>query len=96
MADPAVPHLRNDIGAARIRIGVTEFQCMGARSPHDHPHVYLDMGDEGEVICGYCSTVYVYDPSLKPDESDPPGCVAEVDETAWPAPRPGREREKVA
>lgn len=76
MADLTVPHFQNDLGVDRIRIGVKEFQCMGASSPHDHPHVYLDMGDETQIICPYCSTVYLYEPALKPDQSDPPGCVA--------------------
>ena len=48
---------------------------MGARPPFDHPHIFLDMGSDHQVICPYCSTLYVYDPRLKPDESDPPGCL---------------------
>jgi hypothetical protein len=36
-----VPHFANDQGVEKIGIGVKEFQCMGARPPHDHPHVYL-------------------------------------------------------
>ena len=44
MAQSLVPHLVNDKGVDRIKIGVKEFQCMGAAPPHDHPHVYLDMG----------------------------------------------------
>ena len=75
MADPVVPHFCNDAGVDTIRIGVTEFQCMGARPPHDHPHVYLDMGDDGQIICPYCSTVYVFDDSLSATDSVPPGCI---------------------
>lgn len=74
MADHAVPHFCNDKGVRRIRIGVSEFQCMGARPPHDHPHVYLDMGSDSEIICPYCSTVYERDGELSPEQSDPPGC----------------------
>ena len=75
MASPTVPHFCNDAGVSRIRIGVSEFQCMGARPPHDHPHVYLDMGSDTEIICPYCSTVYVRDEKLSPVESDPPDCL---------------------
>jgi len=75
MAQTLVPHFVNDIGVDRIRIGVKEFQCMGASPPQDHPHVYLDMGDETQIICPYCSTLYVYDKSIKPTESKPAGCV---------------------
>ncbi|HLC08026.1 MAG TPA: zinc-finger domain-containing protein [Methyloceanibacter sp.] len=75
MAQTLVPHLINDQGVGRIGIGVKEFQCMGASPPHDHPHVYLDMGDDAELVCPYCSTLYVYDPALRAGESDPSGCV---------------------
>ncbi|HYH71411.1 MAG TPA: zinc-finger domain-containing protein [Methyloceanibacter sp.] len=75
MAQTLVPHLVNDQGVEQIRIGVKEFQCMGATPPFDHPHVYLDMGDETQLVCPYCSTLYVYEPSLRQSESDPPGSV---------------------
>jgi uncharacterized Zn-finger protein len=75
MAAHTIPHLANDGGAEKIFIGVKEFKCMGARDPYDHPHVFLDMGADNQVLCPYCSTLYVYDPRLKAGESDPKGCV---------------------
>ncbi len=75
MAHSIVPHLANDIGAEKIFIGVKEFKCMGARPPFDHPHVYLDMGEDGQILCPYCSTLYIYDPRLGPDESDPKSAI---------------------
>jgi len=75
MADNIVPHFANDKGVDKIFIGVKEFNCMGARPPFDHPHIFLDMGADQQVICGYCSTLYVYDPRLRADESDPAGCL---------------------
>lgn len=75
MAQTVVPHFVNDIGVNRIKVGVKEFQCMGAAPPQDHPHVYLDMGHGDEVICPYCSTLYVYDAALAATESEPDGCV---------------------
>ena len=75
MAETLVPHFVNDVGVNRIKIGVKEFQCMGASPPQDHPHIYLDMGNDKEIVCPYCSTLYVHDPSLAPTESDPPGCI---------------------
>lgn len=75
MAGHAVPHLANDQGAEKIFVGVKEFQCMGARPPFDHPHVFLDMGQDAQVLCPYCSTLYLHDPRLAETESDPKGAV---------------------
>jgi uncharacterized Zn-finger protein len=78
MAVSAVPHLANDRGAEKIFVGVKEFQCMGARAPFDHPHVYLDMGSDSQILCPYCSTLYVHDPRLAPTESDPKGSIVNL------------------
>ena len=75
MADSLVPHLANDQGAEKIFIGVKEFQCMGARPPFDHPHVFLDMGQDAQVLCPYCSTLYIHDARLAADENAPEGCL---------------------
>ena len=75
MAQTLVPHFVNDVGVDRIKTGVKEFQCMGATPPEDHPHVYLDMGQESQIICPYCSTIYEYDDTLEAAASEPEGCV---------------------
>lgn len=80
MADPVVHHFCNDAGVERIRIGVKEFKCMGARAPFDHPHVFLDMGTDDQIICPYCSTLYVFDGKIGTFGSDPVGCI--VDDAA--------------
>ncbi len=82
MADPVVPYLANDVGSENIRIGVKKFMCMGATPPYDHPHVFLDMGADDQIICPYCSTLYVYDNELAADQSDPPGCIRNKEEAA--------------
>ena len=74
MADRLVPHFANDQGVEKIHVGVREFQCMGARPPHDHPHVYLDMGSDDRILCPYCSTLYVFADRLEPGQTDPAGC----------------------
>jgi uncharacterized Zn-finger protein len=71
MADHHVPHFHNSDGLARIEIGAKEFQCMGALPPFDHPHVYLDMGKDNEIVCPYCSTLYVFSPKLAADAAEP-------------------------
>ena len=64
MADRIVPHFHNEAGLAVIAIGAREFMCVGALPPFDHPHVYLDMGGDAEIVCPYCSTLYRLDPML--------------------------------
>jgi uncharacterized Zn-finger protein len=64
MADHAIPHFHNDPGVPVIKVGVSEFMCMGASPPQDHPHIFIDMGRDGEAICSYCSTRFVYDATL--------------------------------
>jgi uncharacterized Zn-finger protein len=75
MHGPATPKFNNDAGASEIRIGVKEFECIGATPPYDHPHIYLDMGRAQEIICPYCSTLYKFDPALKSGETVPPSAV---------------------
>lgn len=82
MADHGIPHFANDVGAASIRIGAREFMCVGARPPFDHPHIFLDMGAEDEIVCGYCSTLYTYDPTLHGSETIPAGCAYETGQAA--------------
>lgn len=75
MAQAGVPHFHNNAGVPQISIGVKQFMCVGATTPNDHPHVYLDMGDEGEKVCPYCSTLFKLDNSLAADETSPEGCL---------------------
>lgn len=66
----------NDAGVDEIAIGATEFECLGASSPHDHPHIFLDMGASGRIRCPYCGTLFSHDPSLAADAARPPDCAA--------------------
>jgi uncharacterized Zn-finger protein len=74
MADRIVPHFHNQSGLAVIEIGAKEFMCVGALPPFDHPHVFLDMGDDAEIICPYCSTLFRHDPTLSPHAARPEAC----------------------
>jgi len=71
MAEHSVPHFHNSEGLARIEIGSKEFQCVGALPPFDHPHIYIDMGKESDIVCPYCSTLYVFNSRLAPGTSEP-------------------------
>lgn len=75
MADHKIPHFHNDVGADTIRVGSKEFMCIGAQPPFDHPHIFIDMGADDTAICGYCSTLFKYEPSLKPGQADPAECL---------------------
>jgi uncharacterized Zn-finger protein len=72
MAGAVTPKYHNEMGVPVIDIGSREFNCVGALPPFDHPLIYIDMGDENEVVCAYCSTLYRFDPNLKPGEARPP------------------------
>jgi uncharacterized Zn-finger protein len=74
MAEHVVPHFHNDSGVPVIEIGTKEFMCVGATPPFDHPHVFLDMGEDNEIICPYCSTLYRLDPSLNSHAARPAEC----------------------
>jgi uncharacterized Zn-finger protein len=78
VASIRTPHFHNTAGHPSVSVGVREFMCIGARPPFDHPHVFLDMGDDDEMVCPYCSTLYRYDPKLHSGETIPPDCVWEA------------------
>jgi len=65
---------RNDRGVPEIRIGVREFECIGASPPHDHPHVHIEMRGDETILCLYCATSVRFDEGLGPDNADPPDC----------------------
>jgi uncharacterized Zn-finger protein len=77
MAGGSIPHVQNDAGHPAIEIGVREFMCTGANPPFDHPHVFLDMGSDNDIVCPYCSTLFRYRPQLKPREARPAECLYE-------------------
>jgi uncharacterized Zn-finger protein len=82
MSDHAVPHFHNRPGVPVIEIGAKEFQCVGAPPPFDHPHVFLDMGEENEIICPYCSTLYRFDPKLDSHAARPAECALQMTNAA--------------
>ncbi len=58
------PKFKNDHGLPEIEIGVREFKCTGVAAPHDHPHIYLEMGKTDSIICPYCATRFRYNADL--------------------------------
>ncbi|MCF8469429.1 MAG: zinc-finger domain-containing protein [Parvibaculum sp.] len=80
MSAGATPKFTNDAGVSEIRIGVREFECAGAKPPFDHPHIFLDMGRDVEIICPYCSTLYKCAASRDAGAADPATAVFRPDE----------------
>jgi len=64
MAADSTPYFHNQRGVPRVRVATKEFMCIGSLPPFDHPHIYIEMGDDNETVCPYCSTHFVYDPHL--------------------------------
>lgn len=75
MAQSGIPHFHNEPGVAAIQVGARRFMCIGAKPPFDHPHVFIDMGTEDDVICSYCGTLYKFKPSLADSEAEPGDCL---------------------
>ena len=66
MADRhGTPHFHNQAGLPNLKVGVRKFMCVGALPPFDHPHIFIDMGRETDIVCSYCSTRFVFEPDLK-------------------------------
>jgi uncharacterized Zn-finger protein len=79
MAHGTTPHFHNTEGLRRIEVGSKEFQCIGALPPFDHPHVFLDMGKDDEIICPYCSTHYVFNSRLAAGTANPLSAIYSAD-----------------
>ncbi len=75
MATSSTPHFQNDMGLSKIEIGSKQFMCVGAKPPFDHPHVFLNMGGADDIVCPYCSTLYVHNPKLTAGTANPEAAV---------------------
>ncbi len=71
MADNTVPYFHNSPGVPVVEIGAREFKCTGSKAPHDHPHIYLDMGQDEEIVCPYCSTLFKHANDLGASDARP-------------------------
>ena len=54
---PDVPPAPEVIYVAQKRIA-----CDGGGGALGHPKVWYTMGEDGQVRCGYCDRLYIYDP----------------------------------
>jgi uncharacterized Zn-finger protein len=96
MEPKATLHFHNAGGLRRIIVSVKEFMCIGDLPPFDHPHIFIDMGAQDEVVCPYCSTVFVYDATLH-SPCYPPQCEYRLEpETEFSGPAPDAVLERPA
>src|SRR3954463_12201678 len=75
MSDHVVPHFHNDAGVPVIEIGSQEFMWGPPPPPSAHPHVFLALGNDNEIICPYCSPLSRFAAALAAGEARPPECV---------------------
>jgi uncharacterized Zn-finger protein len=87
MVESSIPYFHNNPGVPRVRVRAKEFMCIGDLPPFDHPHIFIDMGDDNEIVCPYCSTLFVYDPHLE-GACEPPECAFHPESVPEPAPPP--------
>lgn len=75
---PESPPFFNEMGVKSIEVGVAAFDCIGALPPHDHPRVYLNLGDQAGILCPYCSTEFRLNAALGGDQTNSGNCRADL------------------
>lgn len=58
--------VEHDAGVTEVRVGVTEFNCIGGVPLREHAHVFLTMGSDGTVRCPVCKIIFHFDSSIPP------------------------------
>ena len=53
MIKTEIPKITNDKGLKTMTIKFKEFNCIGAKPPHDHPHIYLNFVQNKAIILHY-------------------------------------------
>ena len=71
--NPALPQFARSGSHCDRRQGIS------VRRRFDHPHEVLDMGGDDEIVCPYCSTLYVYDAKLPAGAADPESAVFHIE-----------------
>ena len=42
-----------------VYVNAKKLSCAGVEGPLGHPKVYLDMGDDNQIVCPYCSKQFI-------------------------------------
>lgn len=87
MIENGIPNFHNNPGVPCVRVRAKKFMCAGDLPPFDHPHIYIDMGDDNEIICPYCGTLFAYDSQLEA-MCEPSQCQFQAEAAPEPVPPP--------
>ncbi|MBO0732877.1 MAG: zinc-finger domain-containing protein [Methylocapsa sp.] len=87
MVANGIPYFHNNPGIGRVRVRAKKFMCAGDLPPFDHPHIFIDMGDDDEIVCPYCGTLFAFDPNLGA-MCEPPECEFRPESVPEPLPSP--------
>tara|TARA_B100000575_G_scaffold81405_1_gene64027 strand:+ start:455 stop:631 length:177 start_codon:yes stop_codon:yes gene_type:complete len=52
------PDIKDDLNSDIEFVKSKKVNCDGGGGVLGHPKVYLEMGDENEIICPYCSKLF--------------------------------------
>ena len=52
------PEIKDELNLDKEFVKSKKVICDGGGGTLGHPKVYLDMGDENEIICPYCSKLF--------------------------------------
>ena len=53
------PEIKKDKHREIEYTNLKKLSCNGLDGPSGHPKVYLDMGDKNQIICPYCSKLFI-------------------------------------
>ena len=52
------PDIKDELNSDVEFVKSQKVSCDGGGGALGHPKVYLDMGDENEIVCPYCSKLF--------------------------------------
>jgi|ERR1700757_1800850 uncharacterized Zn-finger protein len=87
MVANGIPYFHNNPGVRRVRVRAKKFMCAGDPPPFDHPHIFIDMGADNEIVCPYCGTLFAYYPHLEA-MCEPAQCEFHPETVPEPVPPP--------
>ena len=53
------PEIKSEKNKDVEYVNSKKLSCAGVEGPLGHPKVYLDMGDSNQIVCPYCSKLFI-------------------------------------